>query len=93
MLSAKQDQPLPNDLLRIIAATHHDPFEVLGRHPLKENTLIADTVIRVFLPGARSAALLFKQVKHNLQRIEGTDFFEWYGLVKSIQEHYQVYCS
>ena len=42
MLSPKPGQRLSDDLLRIISATHHDPFEVLGKHPLANPTAAAD---------------------------------------------------
>ncbi|WP_049629708.1 1,4-alpha-glucan branching protein GlgB [Cellvibrio sp. pealriver] len=91
MLNAKQDTPLSHEMLRIVTATHHDPFEVLGRHPLgAAATAAADTRIRVFLPGARTAALVINQQLHALKRIEGTDFFEWQGLAKILPTHYQV---
>jgi 1,4-alpha-glucan branching enzyme len=75
MLSAKPAQGLPNELLRIIAATHHDPFEVLGKHPLPVPTQTADTLIRVFIPGARAVALHLNGVPKPIERIEGSDFF------------------
>ena len=91
MLNQKQEQRLTNDLLRIITATHHDPFEVLGQHPLgAAATASADTVIRVYLPGAPAATLLMKGQTYPLERIEGTDFFEWRGLERHISGHYQV---
>lgn len=91
MLNPKQEQRLTNDLLRIISATHHDPFEVLGKHPLgAAATGSQDTLIRVYLPGARSAQLMIKDKPTELIRIEGTDFFEWRGLGRQIDDHYQV---
>src|ERR1700712_1612650 len=90
MLSAKPAQRLPNELLRIITATHHDPFEVLGKHPLPVPTASADTLIRVFLPGASVAALHINGTRKVIERIEGTDFFEWYGFAKEVPGHYQV---
>lgn len=91
MLTAKQDKPLSHEMLRIITATHHDPFEVLGRHPLGAGaTALADTLVRVYLPGARSAAVLVNELQHALTRIEGTDFFEWHCLAKNLPMHYQV---
>lgn len=90
MLSPKPGQRLSDDLLRIISATHHDPFEVLGKHPLAHPTAAADTVIRAFLPGARTAALVLNGQQILLERIEGSDFFEWYGLAKTVKEHYQI---
>lgn len=91
MLNHKQEQRLTNDLLRIITATHHDPFEVLGKHPLgSAATATADTLIRVYLPGAPTAALVMNGQIQPLERIEGTDFFEWRGLERQIKGHYQV---
>lgn len=91
MLNVKQDKPLSHEMLRIVTATHHDPFEVLGRHPLGANsTAAADTFVRVYLPGARTATLVINEQHHALKRIEGTDFFEWYGLAKILPEHYLV---
>ena len=59
MLNVKQDKPLSHEMLRIVTATHHDPFEVLGRHPLGSHaTTASDTIVRVYLPGARSATLV-----------------------------------
>lgn len=91
MLTAKQDKPLSHEMLRIITATHHDPFEVLGRHPLgAAASALADTLVRVYLPGARTAAVLADEQQQALTRIEGTDFFEWHGLAKTLPVHYQV---
>lgn len=91
MLNLKQDNPLSHEMLRIVTATHHDPFEVLGRHPLgAKATPTSDTLVRVYLPGARSAALLIGEQSFALIRIEGTDFFEWHGLGKNLPKHYLV---
>lgn len=90
MLSAKQGQLLSNDLLRVISATHHDPFEVLGRHRLAETSATADTVIRAFLPGARSASLVIGDQIVTCERIEGSDIFEWYGLESALKRRYQI---
>ena len=91
MLNHKQDTPLSHEMLRIVTATHHDPFEVLGRHPVvKGASSSIDTLIRVYLPGARIASLQLKEHLHEMKRVEGTDFFEWYGLATSVPHHYQV---
>jgi 1,4-alpha-glucan branching enzyme len=91
MLNVKQDKPLSHEMLRIVTATHHDPFEVLGRHPLGTlASATADTFVRVFLPGARTVGLLVNDQAQALTRIEGTDFFEWRGLAKVLPQHYQV---
>lgn len=90
MLNPKPETPISNELLRIITATHHDPFEVLGKHFLPSLTPAQDTVVRVYLPGAHKASLLINQQPQPMQRIEGTDFFEWYGLSAQLGAHYQI---
>jgi len=91
MLKPQVDSPLNNDLLRIITATHHDPFEVLGKHPLSSDANAgADGLVRVFLPGARQAALLIDNQPNSMARIEGTDFFIWQGDSKKVKTPYQI---
>lgn len=90
MPNDQQGHRLSDSLLRIIAATHHDPFEVLGKHPLAEASPTADTRIRVFLPGASSASVLLKNQSAPMHRLEGSDFFEWQGLASAITGHYQI---
>ncbi len=91
MLKPKVETPLPNDLMRIITATHHDPFEVLGKHSSSQGSAIsANCVVRVFLPGARNANLMIKNEALAMTRIEGTDFFEWCGDSKEVKTPYQI---
>lgn len=91
MSNHKQDNPLTHEMLRIVTATHHDPFEVLGRHSLPaDDSRTADTLIRVFLPGARNAALIVDGRPEPFGRIEGTDFFEFFGEGSRLPTHYQV---
>src|SRR5690606_26373848 len=96
MSSLKQGFVLPEGWLRIVAATHHDPFEVLGRHPLAVTTTDSDdlpsddTEVRMFLPGAGSANLLLKKQQHPLTRCDGTDFFIWQGRAADLPDHYQI---
>ena len=59
-------------LQQIAEARHHDPFAVLGRHPHG-----AGERVIAFRPGARSVCLVENDAQ--LQRITGTDFFEWQG--------------
>ena len=63
---------LSPDLQRLVDARHNDPFAVLGRHSEGENVLV-----RALLPHAE--AVTFADGGHSLQRIEGTDIFEWRG--------------
>ena len=75
--------PLNDALTRIIEARHHDPFEVLGRLDTKK-----ETTIRLFLPDAVNATLV--DIDQPLNRIEGTDLFEWRGKNKQLPARYQV---
>lgn len=90
-MNASVDKHLSDDLLRIINATHHDPFSVLGMHPLGNKAdAAADTLVRLYLPGARAATLVCQKQEFALTRVEGTDFFEWRGIEKYLKSRYQV---
>ncbi|HFD80845.1 MAG TPA: 1,4-alpha-glucan branching protein GlgB [Gammaproteobacteria bacterium] len=84
-LSGTQSTPpvLPEALQRIVEARHHDPFEVLGRHR-EEDT----EVVRAFLPHAVSARIVDNDAP--LNRIDGTDLFEWRGAAGSLPERYRI---
>jgi 1,4-alpha-glucan branching enzyme len=74
---------LSPDLLKLVDARHGDPFAVLGRHP--ENFGI---LVRVLLPHAEEAAIAGGGLL--MQRIEGTDIFEWRGEAAQVPERYQI---
>ncbi len=76
--------PLSGDLLRIVEARHHDPFAVLGRHTLGDDQVL----VRVYLPGAEWVSI--GEGEHTLERLTGTDFFEWTGPATSIPLHYRL---
>ncbi len=60
---------LTADLETLLAARHHDPFSVLGRHALKKKERV-----RVFLPQAQHVSIA--GLEQPLTRVEGTDIFE-----------------
>jgi 1,4-alpha-glucan branching enzyme len=70
-------------LRKIIEARHHDPFEVLGRHQVGDSTLV-----RAFIPNA--VAVTIAEGELPMQRIEGTDFFEWRGDGRRLPAHYRL---
>ena len=74
---------LSEDLQRILAARHHDPFAVLGRHDEA-----GQTVLRVYMPHSQS--LQVSDINAPMPRIEGTDFFEWRGDGKLLPKHYTL---
>ena len=55
-------------IMRVQTGAHHDPFEVLGVHPLPDGA----TLIRTFLPAAEAVAL----GERPFSRVAGTDCFE-----------------
>jgi len=73
---------LTEDLIKIIEARHHDPFEILGAHKTGSHTTVT-----VFLPDTEKALINDKLV---MQRIEGTDIFQWNGESKEVAEHYII---
>ena len=75
--------PLPAGLRRLAEARHHDPFEVLGRHPEGERVRV-----RAFLPDAEWVRLEDSGLE--LQRREGTDFFEILADADQVPERYQL---
>lgn len=76
--------PLNEDLQRIIEARHHDPFAVLGRHPLEGSGI----VIRTFLPHATEVTIA--EGERPMQRVPNTDIFEWRGDSSEIPERYRL---
>jgi 1,4-alpha-glucan branching enzyme len=74
---------LNDDLIRIIEARHHDPFAALGRHPKGRGI-----VVRAFIPHAMEVSI----AEHGLamERIPGTDLFEWHGDAVAVPEHHRL---
>ena len=70
-------------LQKIVESRHSDPFSVLGRHG--ENGRI---LVRVCLPHAEEVTIA--EGGHRLQRIEGTDLFEWHGEAGDVPERYRL---
>lgn len=75
--------PLDADALQIIAASHHDPFSILGRH---QNN--GQTTIKVFLPFAESVSLADTGIE--FERLIGTDFFDYVSNDVDLPDHYQL---
>jgi 1,4-alpha-glucan branching enzyme len=73
---------LEPDLEKLVEARHHDPFSVLGKHTVKGQTLV-----RVYIPSAEEVTIAEGDLP--MQRIEGTDIFEWQGNAK-IPEQYRL---
>jgi len=71
------------ELERIVSARHHDPFSVLGKHRQEETELI-----RAFLPNADDVTIAEGNI--SLERISGTDLFEWRGDAGTVPDNYHL---
>ena len=74
---------LPEPLVRILEARHHDPFEVLGRHVSGDLA-----TVRAFLPAAERVEIV--EAGAPMARVDGTDLFVWEGDAALVPEHYQL---
>ncbi len=70
---------------RVIEARHHDPFNILGRHPHG-----AGEVIRALLPFATTVELISGVDVQSMTRLADTCLFEWHGAKGVIAAQYQV---
>ncbi|WAR46378.1 1,4-alpha-glucan branching protein GlgB [Methylomonas rapida] len=83
MNKPSKPNPLDSNLVRIMEAKHHDPFSVLGRHEID-----GKTVIRAFLPYAEDVRI--GKDGPLMQRVPGTDLFEYRPTKENIAQHYQL---
>jgi len=74
---------MTESLKRLQDGLHHDPFELLGRHPLPGGGFI----IRALMPSAESVSVTGGG---EMERIEGTDFFEYADRDGSVPDHYEL---
>lgn len=73
-----------NELQRVLDARSHDPFGVLGRHPLGAGRCI----VRAFMPHTQTVEIVESGAR--LERLPGTDMFEWEGDAGSLPDHYRL---
>jgi len=76
------NQQLSDDHIRIIEARHHDPFSILGKHVGDKG----NEILRVYLPYADTVNLTDSNIP--LERISGSDFFQWQGAPGVIPDQY-----
>ena len=77
------DAKLTTEMARVSEARHHDPFSVLGRHQEGDQV-----VVRAFNPHA--AEMFIADGGMPLERLPGSDFFEWRGNGAQLPEHYRL---
>jgi 1,4-alpha-glucan branching enzyme len=76
---------LDADTIKIMAATHHDPFSILGPHKKNDHS-----IIKAYLPYAQ-AVFLSGPDGPAFEHIEGTDFFEYNAGTDIVPEHYKLF--
>ncbi len=79
-----QGEVMEPELLRLLGARHHDPFAVLGRHPLADG----QEVVRVLAPAAVEVSL--PQNGAILERVGTSDLFEFRGPAGTLPRRYSV---
>jgi 1,4-alpha-glucan branching enzyme len=65
----------PREIERIARGEHHDPFAVLGAHPVRANGKQL-WAVRAFLPGAEEASVVHDGGAVEMQRLHPEGFFE-----------------
>jgi len=80
-------QTPPEDVQRLLAGRHHDPFEVLGCHQQGKQWHI-----RALLPGAAEAAAVIAGISRPMQRLPDTDFFTCSLAQKEAPEYQLRWC-
>jgi 1,4-alpha-glucan branching enzyme len=76
--------PAHAEIASLLAGRLHDPFRVLGRHPLPDGRV----VVRVFLPATIEAWL--PAIGASFMRVGQTDLFEWAGSPAGLPSRYRV---
>jgi 1,4-alpha-glucan branching enzyme len=78
----KSNDVLSPELRELIEARHPDPFALLGRHRVGDRV-----VVRTLMPATESVTIAEGDLA--MQRITGTDLFEWWGDDTTLPERYR----
>ena len=67
----------PEQVNQIVHNLHHNPFEVLGRHPHEENGKVQSWIVRAYLPDASAAWVVCpeKRTEYPMQSMHNPHFF------------------
>jgi len=71
-------------IARLLEGRHHDPFAVLGRHPLGDGRVL----VRVFAPATLEVSL--PEIGVELARLGATDLFEYRGEAGRLPARYRL---
>lgn len=75
---------LEDQFQRIIKASHHDPFEILGMHATD-----GQAIVRAFIPDAREVRVAGKTELLSMKHVMG-GIFEWRGEGSEIKHPYEL---
>jgi 1,4-alpha-glucan branching enzyme len=76
-------EPSGEELARLVALRHHDPFALLGLHPRHDGQV----TVRALLPDAAEAYIVEGSIR--LTRLPGSPLFSWTGPA-SLPAHYRL---
>jgi len=81
----------PDQVERIIGNQHHDPFEVLGPHPVEQNDKVVAWVVRTYQPTAESVSVICPEDRkeYAMQAVHHPHFFECVIQIPAL-ENYQL---
>jgi 1,4-alpha-glucan branching enzyme len=71
------------DLQKVLHASHHDPFAILGKHQDEQGI-----VVRTHLPHA--VEVMIAEGEQVMQRVQDTALFEWRGAAEALPAHYRI---
>ena len=68
----------PEQVNQIVNNLHHDPFEILGSHPIEQNGKVEHWVVRAYLPKAQTAWVVCPEERNEypMQSMHHPNFFE-----------------
>ncbi|MDQ2075311.1 1,4-alpha-glucan branching protein GlgB [Marinimicrobium sp. ABcell2] len=82
-------QHLPEAALQLVESRHHNPFEVLGCHPIGQNRVR----VRAFVPNARRINIQLHDKMASMNSTGYAGLFEWEGKKNALPEHYELLCE
>lgn len=89
---------LSDGMQRIAGARHHDPFDVLGRHPVVAESpgrgagegVAGSQTITVFAPHTREMSIRDGAQLLPMARVGQSDFFQWTGAAGRVETYYRL---
>ncbi|MEW6445831.1 MAG: 1,4-alpha-glucan branching protein GlgB [Pseudomonadota bacterium] len=78
---------MEQSIVRLLDGRHHDPFSLLGRHPLKEGWVC----IRALLPQARSVRI--EADGPSMELIDERGLWQWEGPDQGLPCHHSLHCE